>query len=750
VPVREKIKALWIRHRRTLYWTAVILQLVHTGGLGIWRRLPLDSVLDGPGVLLNVYSKILVILLIVRGFRWLHRRFLFRVSRRLGLAFFFVGVIPLVVFALLMMAIGSMGVLLLADHTAEAELRECVAEMEGAAAQAVEIIGAQGAAGSGWRPLAATGSEKGSRSVSVWVGGFEGPSSIPLSEPIETLGASAASARDSEPLPVGRPFGAGAPPRWLQEERFSGYVAAGDAIYITASRSGRLRDGRPYLALATCAVDSALTERIESATGLSVSLFDLPAIIDRARERGEAEPDTSGTPGPAPGGGRTELDVSRSDRPRAAIEIETGVESDSALSVSKTISYGDGKITGESYVAAPVVSWLTGDTLTLGPVRRVAAGPLPLFSIEFSATQLLASFFAGTPEGERELWLAARILGGVFLGMMLAAVFVGIALTGSVTRAVDTLHKGTKRIAGGDLDHRMRVRSKDQLGALADSFNEMTDSVKRLLVEKAEKERLEQEMQIAAEVQRSMLPRRFPTIPGLDGAARCIMARHVGGDLYDFIPIGGDRVAIVVGDVSGKGVSAALVMANVISTIRSMAVAPRDGGPCELFRELNRILVDTTAADCFVTLFYAEYSLRTGDLRYVNAGHDWPMVVRPDGQLFIDLESSGLMLGALPDVSLHENEIELEEGDLVVAYSDGLIDAVNERDEPFGRERVRDVLRSLAHLHPDEIADGVERALAEWRGGAEDVDDITILILRRCAIPGVEARTAAAGEARRS
>jgi HAMP domain-containing protein len=675
------------------------------------------------------------------------------VSRRLGLAFFFVGVIPLVVFALFMMAIGSMGVLLLADHTAEAELRECVAEMEGAAAQAVEIFGAQGtpAAGPGWRPLVATGSERGSRSVSVWVGGSEGPASIPLSEPIETPGASGTSDRRSESLPLGRPFGVGAPPRWLQKESFSGYVAAGDAIYIAASRSGRLRDGRPYLALATYAVDSALTERIERATGLSVSLFDLPAIIDRAGEHRELEADTSGTTEAARRtGGRSEVSVSRSDRPRAAIEIESGAEPDSALSVSKTISYGDGRISGQSYIAEPVVSWLTGDTLTLGTGRDGLARSLPLFSVEFSATRLLGSFFAGTPEGERELWLAARILGGVFLGMMLVAIFVGIALTSSVTRAVDTLHKGTKRIAGGDLDHRMRVRSRDQLGALADSFNEMTDSVKRLLIEKAEKERLEQEMQIAAEVQRSMLPPRFPTIPGLEGAARCIMARHVGGDLYDFIPIGGDRVAIVVGDVSGTGVSAALVMANVISTIRSMAVAQRDGGPCELFRELNKILLETTAPDCFVTLFYAEYSLRTGDLRYVNAGHDWPMVVRPDGQLFIDLESSGLMLGALPDVSLHENEIELEEGDLVVAYSDGLIDAVNERDEPFGRERVREVLRSLAHLHPDEIAAGVEKALADWRGGAEDVDDITILILRRCAIPGVETRTAVAHEARRS
>jgi sigma-B regulation protein RsbU (phosphoserine phosphatase) len=227
------------------------------------------------------------------------------------------------------------------------------------------------------------------------------------------------------------------------------------------------------------------------------------------------------------------------------------------------------------------------------------------------------------------------------------------------------------------------------------------------------------------------------------------MAKEVGGDFYDFITITPQRVGFAIGDVSGKGVSAALVMSNVMSSLRSLLAAEPSRGPADLLVQLNKVLHRATAADRFVTLFYAEYDLATASLRYANAGHDWPMVVSPEGHLVLDLESSGLMLGALPEVHLTEHEIKLEPGDVVVAYSDGLVDTMNESGEPFDRERAQAVIADRIGESPSRLVEAVSARLREWQGRAEDVDDVTIVVLKRVALPGVEQEALEAASAAR-
>jgi serine phosphatase RsbU (regulator of sigma subunit) len=510
--------------------------------------------------------------------------------------------------------------------------------------------------------------------------------------------------------------------------------------YVLASRPGSLPDGNRYLVLVAVPFDDVSARMAEA---LDVELAMRPSILLRARAQDpwDGLPDRPAADDESPEGvgdpvaavsdalGEPLLD----DRGHHAAEDLHAEEDDTSgaasLSLRLGLSDGGGGVPASTLLDVTVMDLASGQPL------GTDAGGLPLVQLDFSAVDFIRDRAAG---GRMEgiLWQGIQILTITLGVMVLVAIAIGVGLTASVTRAVSALHRGTERIRGGALDHRINVRSRDQLGALADSFNQMTDSVAGLLREKADHERLEHEMAIAAEVQKHMLPEGFPTIPGLEGAARCVMAKQVGGDLYDFIPVGTNRLAILLGDVSGKGVSAALVMSNVVSAARSLLSGSDTPGPAALLTRLNRILHRTTSAETFVTLFYAEYDLRTGNLRYANAGHDWPFILSPEGEVLMELEASGLMLGALGDTVLEEREVVLAPGQVLVAYSDGLVDTINQDDEPFGVHRVRDAIRVHLEEPVGQMVDALVSRLQEFRGDAEEVDDVTMVVVRRVTRPG--------------
>ncbi len=248
--------------------------------------------------------------------------------------------------------------------------------------------------------------------------------------------------------------------------------------------------------------------------------------------------------------------------------------------------------------------------------------------------------------------------------------------------------------------------------------------------ETALRARLDREIEIAREVQESLFPQRYPPVPGLEYFGFCRPARGVGGDYYDFVQVGG-RLGIAIGDVSGKGVSAALLMASLQASLRAqVASAPPD--PATLMTRLNGLIYDTSPENRYVTFFYGEYEPGTRRLEYVNAGHNAPMVFRgPAGAVeVLRVDGGGPVIGLLPSATYQRCVMELEPGDLFLAFTDGISEAMNEAEEEWGEERLAGAVRACRGRCPREVVDGVLAAADAFRAGAPQHDDMTLVVLR--------------------
>jgi len=240
--------------------------------------------------------------------------------------------------------------------------------------------------------------------------------------------------------------------------------------------------------------------------------------------------------------------------------------------------------------------------------------------------------------------------------------------------------------------------------------------------------RVEQEIQLAREIQLNLLPRTAPSLPGYDLAARGVPALSVGGDYYDFLPIGPDRLAICLADVTGHGIPAAMLMANVQATIRSQVLST--GSPAECARRANRLLYQSTDAGRFATCFLGMLDLGTGRLTYANAGHDHPLLAH-DSTVESGLDRGGLVLGFLEDAAYEEGGVTLQPGDVLLLYSDGITDAVNGDDEPFGLERLSRILARHRESPADVLVDAVLRETDAHANGRASLDDRTLVVVRR-------------------
>lgn len=362
------------------------------------------------------------------------------------------------------------------------------------------------------------------------------------------------------------------------------------------------------------------------------------------------------------------------------------------------------------------------DTGIDAPRRPVLAQ----FSLRLSAINrdLLTSLGAIAPLLAEALLVAVFI----FVALEIAAFATGAVLARTITRSVADLYEATLHVRRGDFSHRVRVSKRDQLGALGESFNEMTGSIAELIEKQRQHQRLENEIEIAREVQRQLFPRSLPTVPGLELAAVCRPARVVSGDYYDFIPLGPSRVGIALADVSGKGISAALVMASLQAALHSTAMFEGQRGTAELVSRLSRHLFTNTPEERYATLFYAVYDAEAKTLTYTNAGHLPPMVVS-DGRVQ-QLDQGGTVVGLFENSLYAECTLLIEPGSLLVAFSDGLTEPANIYGEEFGVERLRSEVLRQRGAPAAQLAEKLISAVEQWAGTPEQADDITLVVAR--------------------
>jgi phosphoserine phosphatase RsbU/P len=335
------------------------------------------------------------------------------------------------------------------------------------------------------------------------------------------------------------------------------------------------------------------------------------------------------------------------------------------------------------------------------------------------------------------LLLVLFAIGALFLIIQFMALIAGLALAKSITGSVHELFAGTERVRQGDFTHKIAVKNEDQLGELAVSFNSMTASIEDLLVQAAEKKRLEEELRIAHEIQMSLLPQGPLHMPGLSVTALCVPAREVGGDYYDFLPLDDHRVGVLIADVSGKGTSAALYMAELKGLMLSLSEI--HSSPRELLVAANRIIAHHLDARSFITMTYAVVDLRKRIMTYARAGHT-PLIyvpgagvgardVRilvPDGMVVGLKLDNGEMFGRL----LQEETIALQPGDLYLFFTDGISEAMNVHDDCFGESRLGELVQAHAHLPSAELRERVLREIAAFVGDAPQHDDMTMILLK--------------------
>ncbi len=492
---------------------------------------------------------------------------------------------------------------------------------------------------------------------------------------------------------------------------FSGMVVDGENLYIRAVKVYD-QDGKRLVTISSVPITRNLLQSASSRLGLIT-------LIPPGRWNGEEGP-------PPPGGDRTQ---------RRSIEI--GAAPPRANRFDRAFKF---------YTVLNAIDWGTGESQesAIGVLTR----PSMLYGTLFATLGDKANIF--------EIGLLAIAI--LFLLVELVALFIGMRLTRSITGSVGKLYVATEHVNRGDLTHRIQVRGRDQMAVLEQSFNSMSESLVKLVEEQKQKQRMESELAFAYEVQDLLFPHNFAELASLDTYGVCRPARLLSGDYYDFISLGSDRLVLAVGDISGKGVPAALLMATVHAFVRAYSLAPameltsatlETGAltkidrriytrgdeaaqlrlsPAMLMATLNYQVYRCTPPEKYATMFVGCYDAAARELTYCNAGHLPPILFGVDGAVS-RLEASGTVAGLFDDATYDESTIPMRSGDLLVAFSDGVTEPERESEE-FGDER----LIALIQEHRDEplsrIGQAVTDAVAEWIGSVEQPDDITIVLAR--------------------
>ena len=376
------------------------------------------------------------------------------------------------------------------------------------------------------------------------------------------------------------------------------------------------------------------------------------------------------------------------------------------------------------------------DWIVLMAVRDLATGQddtgSSLALVSSRPSLIIRKLFSTLGTSALAIVVVAVLTVVVLLIVEIVAAFFGFKLARSITRAVADLYEGTRQVQAGDFSHRIPVRkTKDQLSELGSSFNAMTGRIEDLIDEVKEKERLENELEIARDVQSQLFPKEFPQVKTLQLWGGCQPARTVSGDYYDFVSLGPASAALAIGDISGKGISAALLMAHIQSALRSQL---EDRGseaisPSAILAILNNHLYRSSPPEKYATFFLGLYSDETSQLLYTNAGHLAPMIVRKGD--ILRLPGDGFPVGLFPGVQYDQQVASLQPRDVLAAFTDGVTETPNRDGEEFGDQRLTELLIRYNAEPLDRIASEISTSVDAWAGGVERHDDTTIILARR-------------------
>ena len=379
---------------------------------------------------------------------------------------------------------------------------------------------------------------------------------------------------------------------------------------------------------------------------------------------------------------------------------------------------------GALEAAAPVVA-ADGFLIT-----RLRAYPLPL---PFAPNELAAlAEWAAAHRPDRLDEIRALAAAGIRLAVPLRtrSEILGVLLLGERSFDSRALAQGRPQRAG------FSAHEKQVLRACADQFALMIENA-RLTDRVVEQETLRRDIALASDVQRRLLPEAPPRVECADFAAVSVPARRIGGDYYDFVELGDGRIGIALADVSGKGVAAALIMSVVQASLRLIS-SEGDVPPPRLVARMNEFIYRSTPASKYATFFYAQLDERRRQLRYVNAGHNAPYLLRAGRRSTAgsappeieELSVGGTVVGMFPEMEYEEATVELCPGDVLLAFTDGVPEAHNPENEEFGEERLQQLLRQTAHLPANEISARLSDGMKDWIRDAEQYDDLTFIVMK--------------------
>jgi phosphoserine phosphatase RsbU/P len=623
--------------------------------------------------------------------RWVRQVLMWRLRNRLMITYIFIGLIPVVLVAVMagMAArlFSGQFAALEANNDLQAELNILEAANQTITAQVAMELRQEGAPAKPGQQTIETHFPN--RTVAAYLDR-------------EPLVAKASNAPKPDPLP-----------EWVKED-FKGATDEDGRLYLQAATQASVGP-RNLIVVSTVPVDESLLQRVAGKLGR----IDLTSDTDvELNLEGEKVGQHTGT--------------KKADREKER-EATRASKLVSGGSLPSQMNRFDQRIWFISPLKA--VDWKTGRDRQW--LIIVNTRPSALYARLFSTSVESAQFVK-----------ALLITVGVVLGLLeMFALIVGMRITRGITRSVSNLYRATMHINRGDFGHRIEIRSKDQLAALEGSFNSMTQSLENLLREQKEKERLQSEIAIAQQVQAQLFPREDVQLSSLELHGVCKPARTVSGDYYDFLQLGGEKLGIAVGDISGKGISAALLMATVHSAVRvfefggmnadralgaSVGSRPSPSSdaiqsPAQVLWLLNRHLYNSTPAEKYATLFLSLYDGTSRTLTYSNGGHLPPMLVGRDSVQ--RLEDGGTVVGLFEVMPYEEKSVVMSPGDIFLAYSDGITEPENEFGE-FGEHRLLKTIRENFDLPLARISEIVITAVQDWIGAAEQPDDVTLVLAR--------------------
>ncbi|HUP43368.1 MAG TPA: SpoIIE family protein phosphatase [Thermoanaerobaculia bacterium] len=702
-------KTLPTEPRRRLIARVVVLGLFLAASWAVGYLLPIPVA--------SVFAKIAFWLVAAGLLAWLlwraYRRLLWHVSGRLAFSYFLIGIVPLPLAAILVLilAYGLTGFYLgrlFHDTAAEVQRELALAAATGGREPGPALGPVELASYRDGRRV--EGSE---RAPETWPAWLAAKPLAPAPPPEDAGAPGPAEGVAAEGQSAGEPSGAapadGAGPTWV--ELPDGMVTLAAAVE-TAPGTGTVAFAAGDLEELVRERSGIWVQSADESRRQTVKVRDLTIRVgdgeggdgEGGGEGGDGEPPTEAAePGSAAASASDDLDALRQ---RFFAE----------------------RAQGEGWTERPLFNWIA---ITRPPVELASgkrAGDVLALLVQASPRMVARSLFAQGAELVQGFWIALLVVSLMLLTIYAVAELVAIAMIVGLSRAVSRLYSATSRVASGDFSVRIPVRRRDQVGALQRSFNAMAENLQDLVATAAQTELLEKELEIARQIQQSLIPQVLPSGDTVEFSTLFEPSAAIGGDYFDVLRLSDDELAVVVADVSGHGLPTGLRMAMVKAALGILVVETREAD--EILRRLDATVRSGGGAGeqsrFFVTAVFSRVDFRRGVVELTNAGHPPAYRVRDGG--VEEILVPGSPLGGLGQ-SYGRRRIELAEGDVMVWLSDGLIEATDGQGEPFGYDRVEGALAGPAESAA-QVRDRLLAAVEAHTGGRPAEDDRTVVVMR--------------------